>query len=169
MTPLQLARIVEWAGTLHSRKRLQKVVYLLQTLRCPIEAEYTLHHYGPYSADVARLTDQMTQAGLLIETAEPGPGGPQYSYRLSETSKAQIQALHERPGFQDDILAFKEVTRRLLKYNPRELEIASTVVYFRRQGDALDAATEHTAAFKSIDPEGELMGRALEIVGSLLQ
>jgi hypothetical protein len=30
---------VDWAGTLHLRKRIQKVVYLLQVAGCPLEAE----------------------------------------------------------------------------------------------------------------------------------
>lgn len=59
MTRYQLAKLVEWAGELRSRKRLQKVVYLLQAAGAPIEAEFTLHHYGPYSFDVAQLLPRL--------------------------------------------------------------------------------------------------------------
>jgi hypothetical protein len=33
MNRYQLAKIVEWAGTLDARKRIQKVVYLLKAAR----------------------------------------------------------------------------------------------------------------------------------------
>ena len=69
MNRYQLAKIVDWAGTLETRKRMQKVVYLLQVAGCPLGADYTLHHYGPYSQEVARLTDEMVQTGILTETA----------------------------------------------------------------------------------------------------
>ena len=35
MTRYQLAKIVDWAGTLDTRKRMQKVVYLLQVVGLP--------------------------------------------------------------------------------------------------------------------------------------
>jgi hypothetical protein len=36
MNRYQLAKIVDWAGTLETRKRMQKVVYLLQVAGCPL-------------------------------------------------------------------------------------------------------------------------------------
>ena len=92
MNRYQLAKIVEWAGTLHSRKRMQKVVYLLQVAGCPLESDYILHHYGPYSPDVARLTDEMARVNLLEELSESNPKGQQYSYRLGEGAKDRITA-----------------------------------------------------------------------------
>ena len=64
MTRYQLAKLVEWAGTLNSRKRLQKVVFMLQAAGCPLQAEFYLNHYGTYSLeDVTRLTDEMVRLG----------------------------------------------------------------------------------------------------------
>ena len=89
MNRYQLAKIVDWAGTLDTRKRMQKVVYLLQVAGCPLGADYTLHHYGPYSHDVARLTDEMVQASLLAEKASSNAVGQQYSYSLSDERSQQ--------------------------------------------------------------------------------
>jgi hypothetical protein len=44
MTRYELAKLAAWAETLHSRKRLQKVVFLLHTAGCPLEADFILHH-----------------------------------------------------------------------------------------------------------------------------
>src|SRR5438876_8802937 len=90
MTRYQLAKLVEWAGILNSRKRLQKVVFLLQASGCPIEAEYFLHHYGPYSQEVARMSDEMVQVGLLEESSQPNPVGVQYAYKLTKVAVAEM-------------------------------------------------------------------------------
>lgn len=79
MTRYQLAKLVQWAGTLHTRKRLQKVIYMLQSVGCPLEAEFYLHHYGTYSEDVARVADEMVRLQMLKETSAPSLGGSQYS------------------------------------------------------------------------------------------
>jgi len=83
MDSYQLAKIVQWVGTLHTRKRLQKVVYLLQAAKCPLDADFFLHHYGPYSNDVARLTDTLVGQQLLIEKEEEAGVGKKFEYELS--------------------------------------------------------------------------------------
>ncbi len=90
MNRYKLAKIVDWAGTLETRKRMQKVVYLLQVAGCPLGADYTLHHYGPYSQEVARLTDEMVQANLLDEKTASNAVGQQYSYNLSPTARRSL-------------------------------------------------------------------------------
>ena len=84
MNRLQLATLLSWAGDngLHGRKRLQKVVYFLQEAGCPLNCRYSLHHFGPYSCDVADRCDEMVAAGLLEETARPFNGDTQYTYAL---------------------------------------------------------------------------------------
>ena len=97
MNRYQLAKIVQWAGTLRSRKRMQKMIFLLKAAGCPLDADYDLHHYGPYSQDVARLTDEMVREKLLCETTERAPYGssiPTFSptrqaARSPRTSRAQ--------------------------------------------------------------------------------
>ena len=59
MNRYQLAKIVDWVGTFRSRKRMQKLSFTLQAAGCPLDAEYELHPYGPYSDDVARLTGEL--------------------------------------------------------------------------------------------------------------
>ena len=91
MNRYQLAKIVDWAGLLRSRKRMQKVVYLLQVAGCPLQADYILHHYGPYSQEVARLTDEMVRSALLDETSEATTVGEQYAYRLPEATRKKLE------------------------------------------------------------------------------
>lgn len=158
MTRYQLAKLVEWAGTLNSRKRLQKVVFLLRASGCPFEADYTLHHYGPYSQEVARLSDEMVQVGLLDESSEQNQVGVQYSYSLTENAAKEVAELDQTPKgkkLAEQLAPYENKARELLNSDLWLLEVASTLVYFRQQGHAWPESVERTCKFKKLDPSSD--------------
>lgn len=154
MTRYQLAKLVQWAGTLNSRKRLQKVVFLLQASGCPFEADYTLHHYGPYSQEVARLSDEMVQVGLLEESSEPNQVGVQYSYDLTPGAVTELAQLEKTPTgkkLAKPLDPFEAKAKELLNDTDLWLlEVTSTMVYFRRQGNSWPDSVERTCKFKNL-------------------
>jgi len=153
MNRYQLAKIVRWAGTFRSRKRMQKLIFLLQAAGCPLDVEYDLHHYGPYSQDVAQLTDELVREKLLGETAEPHPYGQQYSYVLSEDASRQIVEYEAGPGGSvsaEEMAKFHSLARKLYDTDLKELEVAATIVFFRKQGVDWAAAVEKTCQFKNL-------------------
>lgn len=152
MNRYQLAKIISWADRLHTRKRLQKVVYLLQAAGCPLEAEYVLHHYGPYSEEVARLTDEMVRSSLLEEQATDNGIGLRYSYRLPDPTQQQIRELEatdQGMRWMAELRPYEQRAKELLTSDLKQLEYASTIVYFRRQGSDWNTAVEKAAAFKN--------------------
>jgi uncharacterized protein YwgA len=154
MTRYQLVKLVEWVGTLNSRKRLQKVVFLLQAAGCPVEADYTLHHYGPYSQEVARLSDEMVQLNLLAESSERNQVGMQYSYELTERATKEIAELEKTPkgiSLAKQLAPFEIKAKELLNTDLWLLEVASTLVYFRQQGHDWPESVERTCKFKSLE------------------
>lgn len=162
MTPLQLAEMVNWAGTLETRKRLQKVIYLLKVYGWNVQADYTLHHFGPYSVEVARVTDQLVQADLLEEQTVLNGVGNQFSYRLTEKAKSQLQQLQSKPDV-IQMAAFRDVAIELLGEDLRTLEIASTLAYFVKSGKTWEEAIDSTAQFKKIPSNGATMNSAIEL------
>jgi len=169
MNRYQLATIVKWAETLRTRKRLQKVVYLLQAAGCDFGAEYALHHYGPYSSDVACLTDEMVQAGLLSEDEEPNQVGTSFSYQLSESAKQQMEKLEQRGDHAQRLGALlnHELLAKRLLTEPelRELEFAATIAYFHAKepegvSDTWELAREAAAKFKRQDASSTVMQSA---------
>lgn len=171
MTRYQLAKIVDWAGTLHSRKRMQKVAFLLQTKGCPIEADFALHHYGPYSQEVSRLSDEMVQGKILEEQAVPNKAGQQYSYRVSEDARRQIAEFeaHTDGSLQLGKLApFEGLARQLLQTELRELEVASTIVFFRKQGHDWPVAVEKTCQFKGLPPGTSFLQKTEELARQIV-
>lgn len=151
MNRYHLAKLVEWADRLHTRKRLQKVVYMLQSAGCPLDAEFTLHHYGPYSQEVARLSDEMVRSGLLVEDVDQNMMGQEYSYRLSEDTKRQIRELEASAQGRQwvaEIAEYEPLARDLLGKELKQLEYASTIAFFRRQGSDWPLAVKKACAFK---------------------
>lgn len=170
MTRYELAKLVTWADTLHSRKRLQKVVFLLQAAGCPLEADFILHHFGPYSEHVSRLTDELVRLDLLKEAATDNTVGQQYSYRLSEQAGEKMRHLEEseegRPMAQK-MAPFENLAKSLLREDLKDLELAATVMYFRRQGLDWPQATEKACTFKKVPADGPLAGRAAALARSV--
>ncbi len=153
MTRFQLAKLVSWASPLKTRKRLQKVVYMLQAVGCRLDTEFTLHHYGPYSEDLARLTDEMVREGFLEEVEEENGRGKQYSYRLPATVQGQLEALEATDRGREyaaAIAPFESKAKELLATDLKTLEYASTISFFRSIGDDWDSAVKSAAAFKHI-------------------
>jgi uncharacterized protein YwgA len=154
MNAYQLAKIVHWAGTVKSRKRLQKVVYLLQAAGCPLGEEFTLHHFGPYSHGVAALVDEMVAAGLLVEQEASNPRGRQFDYRLTPRAADQLRAMDSSltgNKAAKTMSAIEPLGCRLLKeVDTPELEVASTIAYFKLQGRDWEEAVLKTAEFKAL-------------------
>lgn len=169
MNKLQLAMLTQWAQNadlpgLQGRKRMQKVAFFLQQVGCPIDAEFTLHHYGPYSRDVAYMTDIMVSEGLL---EEEGGGGSQYEYRLGSQTSAMIESARTHQGEQiQQFESYKDRAVELLKENIWILELGSTILYFFRsqKGNSdWNAALQEACGYKRTDPMTETSKSALAL------
>ena len=143
-----LVGIVEQVGELRGRVRLQKLGYLLQQRGfAPLaQIEFSYHHYGPYSDQLAGVLEQAAVSGIVREVErisenghrhyayEPNAGHPDLEYlQLSEAERAEV---HE----------FADLTR-WTKW--RTLELAATVVYLERNMDLpRDTAIERALVLK---------------------
>ena len=165
MNRLQLAKLVESAGVLKTRKRLQKVVYLLQAAGCRLDVDFTLHHYGPYSHGLSQLADDMVRVGLLEEDETPNAMvGRSFSYRLSDRARQQLTLLPQGAGSPLGLGRFERLAKELLaEPDLPKLEYASTVAYFRKQRDTWDEAREAAANFKGQNAYSPVMRDAEQL------
>jgi uncharacterized protein YwgA len=175
MKRYHLAKLVDWAGTLETRKRLQKVVYLLQEAGCPLEADFFLHRFGPYSPDVARLTDDMVARDLLIEHESENALGRQFGYELTEEGKRQLNGVEERSDWQElrnRLEQHEPLAKRLFAADLRQLELAATIAYFRRMNrvdSAWPEARRQACRFKGVDPESTFAVAAEELARTAIE
>lgn len=162
MDKYALAKLVQWAGSegVKGRKRLQKAVFFLQRAGCPFDAEYSLHHYGPYSRDVAEACDELVAAGLLDEDAAPASAGAQYTYRVNADGVAAIAHTEARLGDRAPALErYKPLADELIAGNLWVLELGSTILFLRDRcghasqlaSQAWDDAVRQACEFKKID------------------
>lgn len=166
MERYELVKLVEWAATLKTRKAMQKVIYLLQAAGCPFDARFSLHHFGPYSSEVARRTDELVQLGLLAEEKEENLAGSQFNYTLTEKAKKSLKAYEATaPGKKaaSRIQAFRSRARELFGRNVKEMETAATIAYFRKQKLDWAKAVENTCRFKSLAENSEIVRRAKDL------
>lgn len=158
MDKLQLALLTQWAedaglGGIDGRKRMQKVVYFLQQAGCPIDADYALHFYGPYSRDVAEVTDVMVAEKLLDEQA-----GNSYRYTLNAQTRPLIELTCQRhPDSADAFKAYKDRAVELLRAELPVLELGSTILFMfknDREGPKWERALAAACRYKDKN-EGE--------------
>lgn len=169
MNRYQMAKLVSWANKLDTRKRLQKVVFMLQSAGCPLDADFYLHHYGPYSEDVARLADEMVRENLLLENLEEVPKGTKYTYCLSKEVEEQLKTLEQTEKGQEwirQMAPFEEKAKALLGKDLRHLEFASTILYFQQRGCSWDEAVAKAEKFKGTPAVRKALSLAQQAVAS---
>lgn len=172
MTPYQLAKIVDWAGDLKTRKRLQKVVFLLSAKGCKaIDAHFILHHYGPYSYEVASLADQMLAQGLLDESAQQNQAGVSYSYKLTDKAARLVHHFERAPqgkAIAGELAKFEATAKELLKSSVADLEYGSTIVYFYRYEKNWKAAIQKACKFKRLKEDSPTAKRAIRLAQAIM-
>ena len=164
MDQYQLAKLVQSAQELSpdglkSRKRMQKVVFLLKCAGCPVDAGYLLHFYGPYSAEVAQVTDELVHAGLLVEEPTQNQIGKQFNYKLKTGAADSISSFEEtavgvdaRNGF----ARFEKQAKCLLARDLNALEYAATIAYFHERELDWHSAFQRTCEFKRLHPDSDV-------------
>jgi uncharacterized protein YwgA len=160
MNRLQLATLLSWAGVggLQGRKRLQKVVFFLQEAGCPLECRYTLHHFGPYSRDVADACDEIVAAGLVDEFGGPAAGGMQYTYALKPATRQVLGHTHD-----PQVQQFQALGTELIGMDIWPLELGSTILFFFRQTGDWDHALTRACEFKKVPTDIPASRSALKL------
>lgn len=140
------------------RKRLQKMVHLMKEGGVDVPAVYYLHHFGPYSSEIASVTDNLVITGVINEQIEPLGVFGQYiaTYQNSQ-----------QPSNVNFPAKLEALVQRLNSYSTVELEVASTIAFLTSAGDSLPDAiqkTRHMKPFKAIEPVLEKAKTILSIV-----
>lgn len=118
-----LVGLLCYAGNeIHSRKKLHKLVYLLQEAGENFDQDFIYHNFGVFSPSVAHDLEEAEYTGLLTQEIIGRDNG----YTISATEQSEEQA-----GFYVPLLS--ENTKRLIDAlkdeKPQVLEALSTIVY----------------------------------------
>ncbi len=161
MNRLQMATLLSWAEAdgIQGRKRLQKVVFMLQCAGCRLGCRYTFQHFGPYSRDVADACDELVAAGLVDEQrVETAGGGVSYAYALKPEARRFLAQ-----GPDAAMQRFRELGSELIRADPWQLELGSTILFFHAQNADWEQALVRACEFNWVPPTAEASRNALAL------
>ena len=123
---LRVAKLVAELGTIKGRKKLQKIVHLLQSSGPSgfddFDQNFILYYYGPFSRRLAKQLDFLDR----VEIIDVKPQGDTYSFSVTEEGRKQLDGYLGANLPKPDWLNF---ARLLNKKDPQFLEAVSTWVY----------------------------------------
>ncbi|MEN1967596.1 YwgA family protein [Lentibacillus sp. N15] len=106
------------------RKKLQKMIYILQKNHVPFEEKYQFHFYGPYSEELSLRMEELTNLGFVSEEKEEKSNYYQYHYQITADG---LEFLHQFDLHMPDFAAKVE---QLKTKSSRFLELVATMLYF---------------------------------------
>lgn len=128
-------------GQVIGRKKMQKIVYIVQEFANPFELpfEYKWNYYGVYSND---LTDEL-RIGQFFKIFEETPvkehGYQSYAIKVKDNTEPTDAIRNKLLG---------ELMRFLNSKEPRLLEVISSIVFFEKEGFSQDEINSRLLEFK---------------------
>ena len=138
-----LAAVIRAAGTVNSRVKLQKMVYLLQRMGFDLGyRDFVLRDFGPYSAELASTVDFVSRNHLVRETPshnknDLGEAYVQYSYQTHERHNSVLAGLLQAT-FPVSANKLGGLAQQMAGQNTRALEVAATAVLLRDEMGIID-------------------------------
>ncbi len=120
----KIMSILQSAGEVVGRKKLQKMIFIAKKLNFPFYERYDFHFYGPYSEEVTLKVEELSNLGLVREKQEKNKGYYQYRYALTVEGEQFLKNYDVMPPSLD------ECVTAMNKKNARFLELVSTILYF---------------------------------------
>jgi len=174
MTKYQLVKLISIAGGIDSRKRVQKIICLLQAAGMNWDVDFRLHHYGPYSSEVADLLDELASRGILIEEEQPNSVGMQYNYRVDEGTGSALEKLEKEPTTKiarqkQEFDKYHPKLEKLLKTEELWiLELGSTIAHYYGLSSDWEKAEKKACEFKHVKSKKKISQAALELAKSVI-
>lgn len=121
------ARLMQFfsvAKEITGRKKMQKMIYILQKSDVPFEEKFHFHFYGPYSEELTLRVEELYNLGLLDETKEDKGNYSQYHYTITSEGETFLnQFAVEMPAIADRVALLQHRSSRFL-------ELVATMLYF---------------------------------------
>lgn len=129
--------VLQAAGKLTGRTKLQKILYLSNLCKWNVIPDYKYHNYGPFSEMVNMEIENMQNNGWVNESPfTTTNGNTSYSYRLSRAGNEIANSLVSR--FEDEIVKSTiELVESLNGLTTDDLEIMATLVYLKEENKNL--------------------------------
>jgi uncharacterized protein YwgA len=133
-----LLALIAMLGEVEGRKRIQKLVYLLQWLGAPLPQEFGFHFYGPYSEVLDFHLTWLRDTEVIAEVPARTRTAGFTTYRYAVTHNGRDAA--ERAEKSYAITSWRPAVECIVTQSPRFLELAATMAYLaaRAPGEPRD-------------------------------
>ena len=126
----RLLSLLNNAGVIRGRKKLQKTFYIIQSLGYDFDLKYSYHNYGPYSAQLQWEIDNFVEEKIVEEKRDANC----YSYAALDLGKEIAQKVKEKRLDE----SWPEVPPKLIsilqEQDAQFLELVSTIIYLIKLG-----------------------------------
>lgn len=120
----KLMQFFSVANEVTGRKKLQKMIYILQKCQMPFEERYAFHFYGPYSEELTLRVEELCNLSFIDEEKEDKGNYYQYKYHITGQGEDFLKQFHlDMPDMSVHVEALKSKSSRFL-------ELVSTMLYF---------------------------------------
>lgn len=123
---LMVMSLLKEAKEIWTRKKIQKMIYLLQQRGAPFNEHFIFHYYGPYSAELQVELDQLHEAGLIGQEHK----GDSYYFQLKP--KGEIILQKKRGAGKRIESMYSSLIKDLNSLAPQVLEMMATIVYLEK-------------------------------------
>lgn len=125
---IPIGQLMLHLGAIEGRKKLQKMVHILQSRGAPFRESFELSHFGAFSGELHAEVDCLVR-DKLIEEQEPLKAGKGWTYRASPKLRELFSglAIPRKAGWLD-------LAAELNKRSAQDLEGISTVIFLQDRG-----------------------------------
>lgn len=121
---VKLMKFFQVANEVTGRKKLQKMIYILQKCNFPFQEKYQFHIYGPYSEELTLRVEELCNLGFLNEVREDKSNYYQYRYEITGDGTEFLEQ------FSLDMPDLTNEVDMLQSRSSRFLELVATILYF---------------------------------------
>jgi len=127
---LNVALLVRECGKIEGRKKLQKIVHILQESGAPFRERFGMLHYGPYSSELKRELDLLVnEKNSLITETEIQKEYKTYVYSPGE----KLGELLKNVGKTAEP-SWAQTAQNLNDLSAQTLEAMSTILFLQKRG-----------------------------------
>lgn len=145
-TLFQLAALFYSVKEIEGRKKLQKIVHILQEFGIPFDVTFGYHHYGPFSEELQHCLQAAQHDKLIKETEVPGQP-PTFRFEADDRLIRLWKLIDN-----ESLPRWADFAEELNCKSPRELETISTLVYLENLRGPSASQPQVDEEFRSLKP-----------------
>lgn len=159
-TLIQLGSLLRAVTEIEGRKKLQKMVHILQQFGVPFDVTYGYHHYGPFSEQLQDSLQSFQHDGLIHETHVSGQfPTSRFAVDPKLLELLDLVGVSASPPWESFAIELNSKT-------PRDLEAISTLLYVEGQTGETVGSNVVDETFRKLKPNlQDLLPKAKNLLG----